>query len=44
MENVKNTLSFCLRTYVLESDRVVREGTGRELLNNPHFQAAYLVL
>ena len=41
-QNVKNTLSFCHRAYVLENGRVVLEGTGRELLNNPHVKEAYL--
>jgi branched-chain amino acid transport system ATP-binding protein len=41
-QNVKNTLSFCHRAYVLENGRIVLEGTGRELLNNPHVKEAYL--
>jgi branched-chain amino acid transport system ATP-binding protein len=41
-QNVKHTLSFCDRAYVLENGRVVMEGTGRELLNNPHVKEAYL--
>lgn len=44
MENVKNTLSFCPRAYVLEKGRGVREGAGRELRNNPHVKAADLGL
>jgi len=41
-QNVKHTLSFCHRAYVLENGRVVMEGTGRDLLNNPHVKEAYL--
>jgi branched-chain amino acid transport system ATP-binding protein len=41
-QNVKNTLSFCHRAYVLENGRIVLEGTGKELLNNPHVKEAYL--
>jgi branched-chain amino acid transport system ATP-binding protein len=43
-QNVKNTLSFCHRAYVLENGRVVLEGTGQELLDNPHVKEAYLGL
>ncbi|MBA4393771.1 MAG: branched-chain amino acid ABC transporter ATP-binding protein [Desulfobacca sp.] len=41
-QNVKQTLSICNRAYVLENGRVVLEGTGQELLNNPHVREAYL--
>ena len=41
-QNVKHTLSFCHRAYVLENGRVVMEGTGHDLLNNPHVKEAYL--
>jgi branched-chain amino acid transport system ATP-binding protein len=41
-QNVKHTLSICHRAYVLENGRVVLEGTGQELLNNPHVKEAYL--
>ena len=41
-QNVKQTLSICHRAYVLENGRIVMEGTGRELLNNPHVKEAYL--
>ncbi len=41
-QNVKNTLAFCDRAYVLENGRIVLEGTGRDLLNNPHVKEAYL--
>jgi branched-chain amino acid transport system ATP-binding protein len=41
-QNVMHTLSICHRAYVLENGRIVMEGTGRELLNNPHVKEAYL--
>lgn len=41
-QNVKQTLSICHRAYVLENGRIVMEGTGQELLNNPHVREAYL--
>ena len=41
-QNVKQTLSICHRAYVLENGRIVLEGTGQELLNNPHVKEAYL--
>ncbi len=41
-QNVKHTLSICHRAYVLENGRVVLEGTGQELLDNPHVKEAYL--
>ncbi|MBI5583505.1 MAG: ABC transporter ATP-binding protein [Deltaproteobacteria bacterium] len=43
-QNVKHTLSICHRAYVLENGRIVLEGTGRELLYNPHVKEAYLGL
>jgi branched-chain amino acid transport system ATP-binding protein len=41
-QNVKHTLSICHRAYVLENGRVVLEGTGKELLDDPHVKEAYL--
>ena len=41
-QNVKHTLSICHRAYVLENGRIVLEGTGKDLLNNPHVKEAYL--
>jgi branched-chain amino acid transport system ATP-binding protein len=41
-QNVKHTLSICNRAYVLENGRIILEGTGQELLNNPHVREAYL--
>ena len=41
-QNVKQTLAIADRAYVLETGRVVMQGTGRELLNDPHVKTAYL--
>jgi branched-chain amino acid transport system ATP-binding protein len=41
-QNVKQTLEIADRAYVLETGRVVMQGTGRDLLNDPHVKAAYL--
>jgi len=41
-QNVNTTLHLVDRAYVLEQGRIVLEGTGEELLTNPHVQAAYL--
>jgi branched-chain amino acid transport system ATP-binding protein len=41
-QNVNTTLHLVDRAYVLEQGRIVLEGTGQELLTNPHVQAAYL--
>ncbi len=41
-QNVKQTLSICHRAYVLENGRIVLQGTGQELLNDPHVKEAYL--
>ncbi len=41
-QNVNHSLKLCDRGYVLENGRVVMEGTGRELLNNPQIKKAYL--
>lgn len=41
-QNVKSTLKFCNRAYVLENGRITMEGTGKELLNNEHIKSAYL--
>ena len=41
-QNVMHTLSICHRAYVLENGRIVMEGTGQDLLNNPHVKEAYL--
>ncbi len=41
-QNVHSSLNLCNRGYVLENGRVVIEGSGQELLDNPHVKAAYL--
>ena len=41
-QNVNTTLRIVDRAYVLEQGRIVLEGTGEALLNDPHVQAAYL--
>ncbi|WP_028318478.1 ABC transporter ATP-binding protein [Desulfobulbus elongatus] len=41
-QNVKQTLAIADRAYVLENGKVTLEGTGADLLNDPHVQAAYL--
>jgi len=41
-QNVKQTLATSDRAYVLENGRVTLEGSGAELADNPHVQAAYL--
>jgi branched-chain amino acid transport system ATP-binding protein len=41
-QNVRQTLTMCDRAYVLENGRVVLEGTGKSLMDNPHVKEAYL--
>jgi branched-chain amino acid transport system ATP-binding protein len=41
-QNVKQTLAIADRAYVLENGHVTLAGSGSELANNPHVQAAYL--
>jgi branched-chain amino acid transport system ATP-binding protein len=41
-QNVRQTLAFCDRAYVLENGRVTKEGTGKELLNDEYVREAYL--
>jgi branched-chain amino acid transport system ATP-binding protein len=41
-QNVRQTLAMCDRAYVLENGRIVLEGTGKELSNDPHVKEAYL--
>jgi branched-chain amino acid transport system ATP-binding protein len=41
-QNVKQTLAIADRAYVLETGKVVMQGTGRELLDNEHVKTAYL--
>ena len=41
-QNVRQALKIAERAYVLENGRVVLQGSGRELLDEPRVQAAYL--
>lgn len=41
-QNIHSALHLCDRGYVLENGRIVLEGSGQELLNNPHVKEAYL--
>jgi branched-chain amino acid transport system ATP-binding protein len=41
-QNVRQALKIAERAYVLENGRIVLEGGGRELLDEPKVQAAYL--
>jgi branched-chain amino acid transport system ATP-binding protein len=41
-QNASAALDMCDRAYLLESGSLALEGSGRELIGNPHVQAAYL--
>lgn len=41
-QNAYAALEMADRAYVLESGEIALQGTGRELLNNPHVKQAYL--
>ena len=41
-QNVKQTLAIADRAYVLESGKLVMQGTGEALLNDEHVRTAYL--
>ena len=41
-QNALAALSMCDRSYLLETGRIVQQGTGREMLVNPHIRKAYL--
>ncbi len=41
-QNVRHTLSVAEMAYILETGRVTLQGSGEELLNNPHVQKAFL--
>jgi branched-chain amino acid transport system ATP-binding protein len=41
-QDVRNSLSMSDRGYVLEHGRVVMDGAGEDLLENPHIRKAYL--
>ena len=41
-QNASAALNMCDRAYLLESGSLGLEGSGRELIDNPHVRAAYL--
>ena len=41
-QNASAALNMCDRAYLLESGALALEGSGRELIDNPHVRAAYL--
>jgi len=41
-QNVRQSLQISDYAYVLETGRVVLDGTGQEVLDNEHTQKAYL--
>jgi len=41
-QNVRQTLALCDRAYVLENGRVALQGTGKDLMADPHVKEAYL--
>ncbi|MFI5174176.1 MAG: ABC transporter ATP-binding protein [Terriglobia bacterium] len=43
-QNVRQTLAFCNRAYVLENGRIVLQGEGHELMANNYVKEAYLGL
>ena len=43
-QNVKQSLDIADRAYVLETGKLVMQGTGKALLNDPHVRSAYLGL
>ena len=43
-QNVQYSLKIAQRGYVLEHGRIIMEGSGEELLENPHLKTAYLGL
>ena len=43
-QNVRQSLALANRAYVLEDGRVVQEGTGKALLEDPRVREAYLAL
>ena len=43
-QNIHSALNLCDRGYVLENGRIVMEGSGMELLNNPHVKEVYIGL
>jgi branched-chain amino acid transport system ATP-binding protein len=43
-QNVMQALSLAHRAYVLENGKIVAEGPGKDFINDPRIQKAYLAL
>jgi branched-chain amino acid transport system ATP-binding protein len=41
-QNALAALEMCDRSYLLETGQVVQQGSGTDMLANPHIRAAYL--
>jgi branched-chain amino acid transport system ATP-binding protein len=41
-QNASKALNIADRAYVLETGNITKEGSGKELLNDPAVRAAYL--
>jgi branched-chain amino acid transport system ATP-binding protein len=41
-QNASSALNMCDHAYLLESGALALEGSGRELIDNPHVRTAYL--
>jgi branched-chain amino acid transport system ATP-binding protein len=41
-QNASAALDMCDHAYLLESGSLSLQGSGRELIDNPHVRAAYL--
>jgi len=41
-QNVRQTLAFCHRAYVIENGRITKHGTGQELLDDEYVREAFL--
>ena len=41
-QNAMHALNLAARAYVMETGRITRQGSGKELLDDPHIRTAYL--
>ncbi|MBT3369063.1 MAG: branched-chain amino acid ABC transporter ATP-binding protein, partial [Nitrospina sp.] len=41
-QNARHALTLAHRAYIMETGRITREGSGKELLADPSIRAAYL--
>jgi branched-chain amino acid transport system ATP-binding protein len=41
-QHIYHALEFADRAYILETGRITLQGTGKEILDNPHVKKAYL--